>query len=242
MELRLELSSAVAGVAFDLDGTLVLSEERNRACWQAFFTARGIDFDDALAATVTGRRGADYFREAAHLFPGEDPHELVLEVLRYETELSLPDPEPVPGAVALVEHLAGAGLPLAVVTSRLRPSTEAVLAELGVRRHVPVLVTGEDVTAGKPDPEGYVRAGSLLGLPAEAVTVFEDSVAGVRAARAAGMYCVGVATHGSPGLLGEADAVVPDLTGVRLPQRRRHPGPTPTSPTSTTEETWPSAG
>ncbi len=247
MELTTHGGRRPAGVAFDLDGTLVLSEERSRACWRAFFTGRGMAFDDELASLVAGRRGADYFRDAADLFPGEEPEDLVREVLGYEETLGLPEPEPVAGAADLLRHLAAEGVPLAVVTSRHLPSTEQILTRLGGREHVTVLVTAERVTRGKPHPEGYLAAADLLGLEPARMTAFEDTVAGVRAARGAGMYCVGVAASTAPALLidADADAVVPDLTGVRVAADRQPPAPSraPTMAPSGAEpeETWSSA-
>ncbi len=80
-----------------------------------------------------------------------------------------------------------------------------------------MVVTAEDVTVGKPDPQGYLAAARGLGVPPAACVVFEDAPAGVAAAKAAGMYCVAVATTHPPEDLTAADQVVPDLTKVTWP-------------------------
>jgi sugar-phosphatase len=208
---------AVSAAVFDLDGTLVTSEERNALTWTAFFTDHRIHVDDALLASVTGRRGRDSLAELADYFPGRSPEELLEELWRTAERLDLPPIRPVPGAVDLVERVAAAGAPIALVTSAHRAYAEELLGELGVREHFRVLVTAEDVRRGKPDPEGYLRACAGIHVePADAVG-FEDSVAGIAALRAAGLSVVAVTTSTSAAALADADLVVPDLTGVQWP-------------------------
>jgi sugar-phosphatase len=80
-----------------------------------------------------------------------------------------------------------------------------------------VVVTAGDVEVGKPDPEGYARACRSLGVEAPACVGFEDAPAGVAAVKAAGMYCVAVATTHEPDDLSAADRVVAHLTAVSWP-------------------------
>ena len=119
-----------------------------------------------------------------------------------------------PGARLLVERLQDAGVPLAVCTSATRPYALDCLTALGVDGAIATVVTAEDVTRGKPAPDGYLAACRGLGVaPADAVG-FEDSVAGVAAVVAAGLICIGVLTHATPAALSAADALVDDLTDV----------------------------
>jgi len=206
-----------AAVAFDLDGTLVLSETRNRVTWAAFFARYDIEVDEALLTHVTGRRGHDSISELLHLFRGRTIEQLAAEIWEVEAELDLPPIEPVRGAAELVRRIAATGTPLAVVTSAGWGYTETALAGLGVAELFPVVVTAEDVHTGKPDPEGYLLACSRLGVdPADALA-FEDSLAGVAAVKAAGLRCIGVTTTQTAEALSAADAVVADLTQVDWP-------------------------
>jgi sugar-phosphatase len=91
------------------------------------------------------------------------------------------------------------------------------LDRLGLLGLFTVIVAGGDVRAGKPDPEGYRRASDELAVPPSRCVVFEDSPAGLAAARSAGMYCVAVATTHPRSELGEADRIVSDLTEVTWP-------------------------
>ncbi|HEY9242234.1 MAG TPA: HAD family phosphatase, partial [Streptosporangiaceae bacterium] len=128
-----------------------------------------------------------------------------------------PPLEPLPGAVRLVRSIAAADIPLGLVTSAGRRYAEESLLDLGVRELFTVVVTAEDVTAGKPDPQGYRGACRALGVAPAACIVFEDAPAGVTAAKAAGCYCVAVATSHQAAELTAADWVVPDLSSVSWP-------------------------
>lgn len=205
------------GVVFDLDGTLVLSEKRNRVTWSAFFARYGIAADEALLTRVTGRRGHDSIGELLHLFGGRTLDELAAEIWEVEAALDLPPIEPVPGAADLVRRIAATGTPLAVVTSATRRYTEALLGDLGVRALFDAVVTSEDVRTGKPDPEGYLLACSRLDVEPTRALAFEDSPAGVAAVKAAGLRCIGVTTTQSAQALSTADSVVADLTHVDWP-------------------------
>ncbi|MDQ1585834.1 MAG: validoxylamine 7-phosphate phosphatase [Actinomycetota bacterium] len=200
-----------AGVVFDLDGTLVLTEGRMATVWRSFFEANGIAFDDDLAHHVTGRRGQDSLVELQHLFPDRPIAELVRQVNDIEVGVPLTDVQPVAGAVHLVRRLSAAGMPLGLVTSAGRDYAAGLLRELGVDEAFTTVVTGEDVSRGKPDPEGYLAACKSLGLDPAQVVGFEDSRAGVAAVKAAGMTCVAVATTQPARLLTEADIVIADL-------------------------------
>jgi beta-phosphoglucomutase len=100
------------------------------------------------------------------------------------------------GAEELMAALAAAGMRIAVGSSAPRENVVLVLDRLHVRAHVEVLVTGEDVAAGKPDPEVFLLAAERLGVPPRGCIVIEDAVPGVQAARAAGMKVVALVSTG----------------------------------------------
>ncbi|MDF5751131.1 HAD family phosphatase [Spongiactinospora sp. TRM90649] len=210
---------------FDLDGTLINTEPRNVAIWERLFVNNDVPYDDALLRRFMGRRGKDVLSEMLGLFPGRSVPDLIAEVFTYEEHPGLPAIVPVPGAVELVRRVVEHGSPIAVVTSAGRRWAEGRLREVGVRDYVQTLVTAEDVEIGKPDPSGFLMGAALLStLPGRCV-VFEDSVAGIAAAKAAGMTCVGVATTHPHVELTGADLVVADFTTVEWP-----PGPSGDGP------------
>lgn len=126
-------------------------------------------------------------------------------------------------SLQLVELLAHHGIPMAIVTGAQRDDVLAVLEHSPVGELIPVLVAEEDVTNGKPDPEGYLSGADLLSRAPGDILVFEDSVPGVRAALAAGMRCVAISADPTPALRDVAPAIAerlsPDLVAVALSER-----------------------
>jgi beta-phosphoglucomutase len=119
----------------------------------------------------------------------------------------------VPGAVDFVEAAALAGHQLAIVSGALRREIGLVLDLAGLTPHFAEIVAAEDVSACKPDPQGFKRALSALGLTASRCVVIEDSLPGLAAARAAGMRCAMLATSHDEACLAEGDVVWRDFVG-----------------------------
>jgi mannitol-1-/sugar-/sorbitol-6-phosphatase len=202
---------------FDLDGTLVDSETRSAQSWRHVFRTRGITPDDGLIRSFVGRRDVDVRGLLQARLPGHDPAELMAATSAHFHGPDQPPLAALAGAVELVRRIAGDGIPLALVTSAGRRYAEQTLTDLDVRSLFAVVVTAGDVSVGKPDPEGYLAAARGLGVAPESCTVFEDAPAGVAAAKAAGMYCVAVATTHAADQLAAADLVVADMTAVAWP-------------------------
>ncbi|WP_369137102.1 HAD-IA family hydrolase [Modestobacter versicolor] len=192
------------GLLFDNDGVLVDSEESVVTSWRRWAVEHGLDPDEVMAA-VPGRRAAD----TVALFVGADEvAEATATVTRYELE-GAATTSAVPGVLDLVPQLAG--VPWAVVTSGVRALATGRLRGAGIEPPE-VVVTAEDVTAGKPDPQPYLTGAARLGLPPADLLVLEDSTSGVAAGQAAGCRVVGI---GRDALRTTADVVVRDLTGAR---------------------------
>jgi mannitol-1-/sugar-/sorbitol-6-phosphatase len=192
------------GLLFDNDGVLVDSEASVESSWRRWALDHDLDPAEVMAA-VPGRRAADTV--AVFVKPAQ-VDESVAAITRYELE-DVGGTTAVPGVLDLVPQLDG-GI-WAVVTSGVRELATARLRAAGVVPP-PVMVTAEDVTAGKPDPEGYATAAAALGHPPADVLVLEDSPSGVAAGQAAGCRVVGI---GEGALATPADVVVRDLTGAR---------------------------
>jgi HAD superfamily hydrolase (TIGR01509 family) len=207
----------VRAAVFDLDGTIVDSEPRGLMALRRLFGDYGVPYDEALLRRFVGRRGPEVFAELDHLFPGRHPDHLSAEVEAYFHEPGQPPIPALPGAVELAGEIHRNGAPLGLVTSADRDHAVATLERLGLLGLFTVIVTGDDVAAGKPDPEGYRRASKELGVPSACCVAFEDSPAGLAAARAAGMYCVAVATTHPRSELAGADRIVTDLTEISWP-------------------------
>jgi HAD superfamily hydrolase (TIGR01509 family) len=119
----------------------------------------------------------------------------------------------VPGAADFVRTAAGEGYRLAIVSGALRREIELVLSEAGLRSHFEVLIAAEDVSACKPDPQGYRAALAALGVPPRQGVVIEDSLPGLKAARGAGLRCAMIASSHPAEELAGGDRVWHDLRG-----------------------------
>ncbi|BBY57478.1 HAD family hydrolase [Mycolicibacterium sarraceniae] len=117
-----------------------------------------------------------------------------------------------PDTVHLVQLLAEHGVPLAIVTGAQRDDVRAVLESSPVGDLIRIVVAEEDVTRGKPDPEGFLAGAAQLNCAPTDIVVFEDSVPGIRGALAAGMRCIAVGTAPSDELLAAAPALIPRLS------------------------------
>ncbi|MEU9116637.1 HAD family phosphatase [Streptomyces sp. NPDC048483] len=213
--------AVIQAALFDLDGTLTATEHRSRAAWTRLFEAHGLPVDDALLATFVGRRGREALEDHVHRFPGSTVDALFEEAVGYLNGPDIPPPYAVPGAEALVMRLHAEGVPMAVVTSVLREHARALLDLVGGAELFAAMVTAEDVSRGKPHPEGYLAGCSALGVVPGRAVAFEDAPIGVAAAQAAGMACVGITTTHTGADLRAAGLVVPDLTTVDWPPALR---------------------
>jgi sugar-phosphatase len=200
----------VPAIVFDLDGVLVDSYAVVERAWRRWAHEAGLDEDD-VAAVVHGRPGRDVIRELA---PHRDVEGDLARVDAWEADLD--GVVVVPGARACLQ-VAQRG-PWAIVTSGSHQVATRRLAAFDLPTPN-ILITADDVTRGKPDPQPYAKASRQLGIAPRHCTVIEDAPAGVAAAKAAGMTVLAVATTHAPTALAEADEVLPDMTAVA---RRLH--------------------
>ena len=195
-----------SAILFDLDGVLVDSLLVVERAWRRWAREHDLPAEDLLAV-VHGRTA----REVIGMFtPHLDAAEQALRVGGYETE-HRGELTVLPGARECLS-IARQGR-WAVVTSGTRALATTRLAAVGLPEPE-VLVTADDVTFGKPDPEPYRRAAAALGVPAAEGVVVEDAPMGVLAAKRAGMTVLAVATTHAPAALGQADLVFPGMADV----------------------------
>jgi sugar-phosphatase len=122
----------------------------------------------------------------------------------------------IPGSIALLERLAESH-PVAIVSGSPRTDLDDAVQRLGIGDRLSFTLAAEDYAPGKPHPAGYLAAARRLDLPPEKCLVFEDSAAGVRSARDAGMACVALQRDGAPAQdTTGADLVLADLAAFRV--------------------------
>ncbi|MBW3621339.1 MAG: HAD family phosphatase [Actinobacteria bacterium] len=205
-----------AGVVFDCDGTLIDTEPLSERAWQEVLGRRGYVPTAEDFAAVLGRPGTysfTYFDERVGL---GDP-----DVLRREMRAAFDDcfeqVEVFADAVATIQELHAARVPVAVASSSSRRHVLRSIASCGLADVVVAAFGADDVDDHKPHPRPYLAAAEALGVPARRCSAVEDSRVGIASASAAGMFTVAVRRGNVPEAdLAGADRVVDEITVAAL--------------------------
>jgi beta-phosphoglucomutase len=212
---------APSAIIFDFNGTISDDEPLLARLFVQIFGEIGIEVTEELYFDrYAGYSDPEICGDVAarHGRGGEDA--LVDSLLTRRTELYLQavrEQSPVKPAAAAFVRRAAERVPVAIASGAARAEVEAVLESAGLRSLFPVLVCSEDVTHGKPHPEGYQKALRALcdlhgtAFDPASVLVFEDSEVGLTAALAAGLRCIVVEGTIDPARSGSAECMVPDL-------------------------------
>ena len=199
------------GVLWDLDGVLVDTGEFHFQAWSGLLPEYGILFTRELFQATFGMNNAGVL---ATLLGQRLAPELLAEISdRKEQrfrEAVRGRAQPLPGVLAWLERLKAAGMRQAIASSAPSANIDALVDELGLRAYFEAIVSGSDLP-GKPDPTLFLKIARLIDAPPKRCIVVEDAVAGVEAARRAGMKCVAVTTTNPAHALEAADVVVERL-------------------------------
>ncbi|GIX04566.1 MAG: phosphatase [Planctomycetaceae bacterium] len=184
---------SVRAVCFDLDGLMFNTEHVFFTAGDELLRRRGHCMTRDVMNLLIGRRPHESFRALVeHLGLSDDPLELLRESREIFDALLDHHLRPMPGVVELLEHLERRGFPRGIATSSPREYVENILRRFPWRQKIQFMLTAEDVTRGKPDPEIYLKAAAKMGVAPQEMLVFEDSEVGTRAAVAAGALVVSV--------------------------------------------------
>jgi HAD superfamily hydrolase (TIGR01509 family) len=186
------LTGGIQALLVDLDGTLADTASANYAAYAAALAEAGVEVDRAAFDTVASGRN---WRQFLPVLLGEKaaaaPQVAARKAALYPGLLA--DLRINRGLVALIEISALAGRPAALVTTASRGAVDAILETHDLARLFSATITGDDVTAHKPDKEPYVAGAAALGIPPAACLAIEDTAVGARSARAAGCMVLMVA-------------------------------------------------
>jgi HAD superfamily hydrolase (TIGR01509 family) len=211
--------SSPTGIIFDMDGLLLDTERIARIAWQETARRAGHEMPDALFALMIGRSKRDSGElMRARLGPDFEFEKIHAATALLFEEIVERDGLPLKaGARELLDHLAARQTPLAVATSTRNPVAARRLEQLGLLRYFSVLVTGDQVTHGKPAPDIYRLAAQRLGVDPAASFALEDSHAGIRSAHGAGLKVIMVPDllPPTPEIAALTHAIVPTLHAAR---------------------------
>jgi beta-phosphoglucomutase family hydrolase len=203
---------AVQAVIFDLDGTLLDNNTYHLRTWIRFMETRGRHISaEEYNAHINGRTNRDVIE---YIFGRDMSDE---EIKRYTLEKEAlyrqiyePFIHPVPGLIEFLEIIENKGLPMAIATSGIPPNIDFMFEHVPIKKYFSTVVNSTHIQKGKPDPEIYLKTASLLGVTPGHCLVFEDAVVGIRAAKAAGMKVIALATTHPREELAEADRIIED--------------------------------
>ena len=189
--------SLFRAVAWDVDGTLIDSEGLHQRSLIETGAEFGVDLSDLPDEAFRGVHTRDVWTALKPRFPVSVDRKTWNAAIQRFYIARAPSLSPIPGALEAVRALAAKGVAQACVSNSGRAIVDANLEALQIRPAISFSISLEDVSAGKPDPEPYREAARRFALPAAAVVAVEDSGAGARSARAAGLYVVGYAPKGN---------------------------------------------
>lgn len=200
------------GYIFDLDGTLALSQQFHYQAYSIVLAEEGITYTREEDIALYAGQGSEkifphIFRKHDRPITTEKTHQLVQRKREVYQELIENDPiDPVPGVKEYLDQLTEQEKKIIVATGNRRDPSEVILKRTGLDSYFRDIVTIEDVSEPKPSPETFLLALSRLQLDAKECIIFEDAANGVEAAKASGVYCVGVSTNTSAERLQQAGA------------------------------------
>jgi beta-phosphoglucomutase len=201
------------GVIFDLDGVLVDTAVYHFMAWKRLAKELNFDFtesDNERLKGVSRMRSLEILLELGHISASEEEKKLLAEKKNswyMEMLQNLTEDHLLPGARSLLNYLKTNGYKIALGSAS--KNARFILMKLGIQSFFDVIVDGNRVVNAKPDPEVFIKAADDLGLPYRQCVVFEDSLAGIEAAKSAGMKVVAV---GKQDLLPGADWYIQKLT------------------------------
>jgi beta-phosphoglucomutase family hydrolase len=208
------------GFIFDWDGVVIDSHAQHEESWELLFEELGRPMPEDFFKRTFGMRNQQIIPEWFDFVDAADvdtiarlggrKEELYRDILRRDGL------EALPGVHDLLEELQRLGIPAAVGTSTPRVNIDFVMDMIGLTGKFAATITAEDVTAGKPDPQVFLKAAEGIQREPKNCIVFEDAYVGIEAGKRAGMKVVGVATTHPRHTLTDADVALPNLDGVTV--------------------------
>ncbi|MDO8578113.1 MAG: HAD family phosphatase [Dehalococcoidales bacterium] len=204
-------------VLWDMDGVIVDTAPFHFKAWQQTFAKLGVKYAMAEFKESFGRRNEAIIPEI--LGKPVSPEEIAAIAREKEAlfrRLARGKIKPFPGAVELLQRLSKSKIKMALVSSTPPRNIDSVLESLEIKGVFQTIISGADVSKGKPDPECFLLAASRLGVKPENCVVIEDSTAGVSAAKSAGMKCIAITNTRPRNQLKKADLVIDTLENIDI--------------------------
>ena len=204
-------------VLWDMDGVIADTADFHYSAWRDVFKERGVEFTKADFMRHFGQRHDTIIIFAlGDKFSQEDIEAITNKKQSLYRQRVAKNIVPLPGSIKLIKLLNKNKIKMAIASSAVAQNIQVILKGLGIEDCFQAIAFGTEVAEGKPSPEIFQLAAKKLGVKPENCVVIEDAIAGVTAAKRAGMKCVAVTNSHPRQSLKNADMVVDSLEKVDI--------------------------
>lgn len=207
----------IRAVIWDMDGVIVDTGPYHYRAWRQVFGERGIEFTESEFQTHFGQRNDTIIRSAlGQKTTLEDIKTIACQKEEIFRKIARENLRALPGAVELIKSLREHDFKIGLASSAPYENIWLVLEGLRIKEYFDAIVSGHEVTEGKPSPQAFLLAASKLGVAPAGCVVVEDAVAGVAGCKRAGMRCLAVTNTNRASELAEADLIVDTLQVITV--------------------------
>ena len=205
-------------ILFDMDGVIVDSEPLHQKAYYKMFAHYGIDVDDRLYQSFTGQATLPICEHlCAHFELGVPATDLVAQKRIFFKEFfdNDSDFQLIDGVLPLIQAYHQSGLTLVLASSASMPNINQIFERFDLNQYFTAKISGADLAASKPHPEIFLKAAAAAGCQPSECVVIEDATNGIKAAKAAGIFCVAFQSDHSHGQNYDlADTVISDFNDI----------------------------
>ncbi len=207
----------VKAVIWDMDGVIADTGLYHLKGWQIVFRKRGTNYTEEDFRRNTGKRSDIIVREVlGEKIPQNEITEIIQEKDEAFRQLMGQNIRSFPGVLKLITSLKEHKFKIAIASSAPMENIQLITQSLKIHNRFDAIISGWEVTRGKPDPQTFLLAAEKLGVEAEDCIVIEDAISGVTASKRADMHCIAVTNTTSREELREADLIIDTLEEITV--------------------------
>lgn len=209
-------------VIFDLDGTLIDNNAYHIEAWKFFYNKIGKPFSkEEYTKNINGRINSDIFNYIFNTILSSEQIDLyTIEKETMYRELYKPHIKPINGLINFLDELEKEKIPKAIATSGLSPNINFMFEHVPIKKYYANVIDASQISNGKPHPEIFLKAAAAVNAEPKNCVAFEDSVAGICSAKAAGMKVIALTTTHTAEEVHKADFIIKDYTEISLTKLR----------------------
>lgn len=210
----------IKAVIFDMDGVIIDSEPLHRYAYNEMFKDVNIEVSDTLYESFTGQSTINICKKLCDLFQLKETPQYLVSLKRKHYEYVFDndkDFDLIDGVLDLIKDYHANGLTLVLGSSASMPGIKRIFKRFNLNQYFKAKLSGADLKASKPHPEIFIKAAEASGFKRSECIVIEDSTNGVKAAYAAGIFCIGYnSLHSKNQDYSKANLVITDFEEIRF--------------------------